>query len=72
MLTYCPCCDSYFEGPLENHTYDGKRICDVCAEHLHRRCRQCDLHYPSHAEGADPALCPDCLTSQTDGDEGDE
>ncbi|KAF0194364.1 MAG: hypothetical protein FD169_1833 [Bacillota bacterium] len=72
MPSYCPSCDSYFEGPLENETYDGKLICNNCAEHLHRLCQQCDLLYPVHAEGAYPFLCPDCLSSQTEGDEGDE
>lgn len=72
MLSHCPSCDSYLEGFLVNETYDGKLICDNCAEHLHRPCRQCDLLCPIHAEGADPILCPDCLSSQTEGDEGDE
>lgn len=71
MLNYCLSCDSYYEEALQIVTYVGPRICDVCAEHLHSCCRQCDLHYPSRAEGADPVWCPDCLSSQTEGDEGD-
>lgn len=71
MLSYCPCCDSYFEGHLKNETYDDTRICDVCTEHLHSRCQQCDLLYPNYNPDADQELCPECLP-QLEGDEDNE
>jgi len=66
---YCPACDSHFDCPVENQTYDGKWICDVCAQFLYTRCKQCRLYYPVYGEAADENLCPDCLHSYLEDDE---